>query len=109
MSNKTNAQARKKTSFGRTFYWYDSMEDTSAKCPPQMQAIIKYMVDNSITSEKKAEQGSIIGNKAKAEGYFGESKLEGAVIFAYYIRRLERDHGFKLKGVYHARSNKKMA
>jgi len=100
---------RKKSSFGRTMYYIDKKRTRSPKGPNQMLGIIKWMLDNEITSPNKAMQGSEIGTRALQDGYVISAKLTGPVIFAYYIRRMEREQGVEHAATLHAKTGKKMA
>jgi hypothetical protein len=100
---------RKKSSFGRTMYYIDPERDRLAKGPNQMLGLVKYMLDKGITTPEKAMQGSVIGQNAVDEGYVITAKLTGPVIFAYYIRRMEREQGVEHAKTLHAKTGKRMA
>jgi hypothetical protein len=100
---------RKKSSFGRTMYYIDTTRQRLPKGPNQMMGIVKWMLDNKITSANKAMQGSEIGTRAIEDGYVVTAKLTGPVIFAYYIRRMEREQGVEHAATLHAKTGKKMA
>lgn len=100
---------RKKSSFGKTLYYIDPKRTRSPKGPNQMLGMVKYMLDKGITSPSKAKQGSEIGRNAVEEGYVVTAKLTGEVIFAYYIRRMEREQGVEHAATIHAKTGKKMA
>lgn len=104
---------RKKSSFGRTFYYLDlkRIKDEGLaldKGPGQLRGLIKWMKDKGVTSPEKALQGSEIGRRAKEDGWVISEKLQGEVIFAYYVRRMERDYGVEHKETLHAKTGKKM-
>ena len=100
---------RKKSSFGKTFYYVDTKRQRLDKGPNQMRGIIKWMLENNITSEKTALQGAEIGTRAVNDGYVVTKKLTGPVIFAYYIRRMEQEQGVEHAKTIHAKTGKKMA
>lgn len=100
---------RKRSSFGKTYYFVDPKRDRLEKGPGQMLGLIKWMIDNKITSPAKAMQGSEIGERAVKDGFVKTAKLTGPVIFAYYIRRMEREQGVEHAKTLHAKTNKKMA
>jgi hypothetical protein len=99
---------RKKSSFGKTFYYIDAKRDRLSKGPNQMLGIVKWMIENNIGSEKNALQGAEIGRRAVADGFVVTAKLTGEVIFAYYIRRMEREQGLEHAKTVHAKTNKVM-
>ena len=108
-----NGVARKRSSFGKTFYYVDqnarkSLENLD-KGPQQMRDMVKFMIDNGITSAAKAKQGAEIGTDAVASGAVKTSKLTGPVIFAYYARRMESDQGLRLAKCVHAKSGQDMS
>ena len=103
-----NGSIRPKSSFGRTFYYVDLSRVRSSKGPGQMMGLIRYMIEKGITSPDKAQQGAVIGTAAVAEGYVATQKLTGPVIFAYYIRRMEREQGVEHSQTVHAKTGKKM-
>jgi len=100
---------RKKSSFGRTMYYIDPDRDRLPNGPNQMLGLVKYMLDKGITTPEKAMQGSVIGQNAVDEGYVVTAKLTGPVIFAYYIRRMEREQGVEHAKTLHAKTGKRMA
>jgi hypothetical protein len=100
---------RPKSSFGRTFYYVDTKRVRSTKGPAQLQGMIKWMIDNGVTSAETAMQGALIGSKAIEDGFVLTNKLTGPVIFAYYIRRMEAEFGVEHHQTVHARTNKVMA
>ena len=100
---------RKKSSFGKTYYYVDAKRDRLSKGPNQMLGLIKWMIDNKITSKTKAMQGAEIGTKAVNDGYVKTAKLTGPVIFAYYIRRMEQEQGIEHAKTTHAKTGKVMA
>lgn len=100
---------RKRSSFGRTFYYIDTTRSRSSKGPGQMKGLVKWMLDNEITSPERAMQGSLIGESAVADGYVVTAKLTGAVIFAYYIRKMEQEQGVEHRATIHNRTGKHMA
>ena len=99
---------RKKSSFGKTMYYIDPTRTRDVKGPGQLLGMVKFMVEKGITSPETAEQGSIIGARAVAEGYVSTNKLTGAVIFAYYIRRMEAKFGVEHAKTLHAKTGKVM-
>ena len=100
---------RKRSSFGKTMYFIDPARERAAKGPAQMLGIIKWMLDNEIDSPAKAMQGAEIGAKAVEDGYVITAKLTGPVIFAYYVRRMEKEQGVEHAATLHAKTGKKMA
>jgi len=101
-------QLRKKSSFGRTMYYVDPKREWAKKGPNQMLGIRKWMIENKITSPATAMQGAEIGRKAVADGFVVTAKLTGEVIFAYYIRRMEKECGVEHAATIHAKTGKKM-
>lgn len=99
---------RKKSSFGRTFYFIDTKRTRLDKGPGQLKGLIKFMIDNKITSDETAMNGAEIGRRAVEEGYVTTAKLTGEVIFAYYIRRMEREFGVEHAKTVHAKTGKQM-
>lgn len=99
---------RKKSSFGKTLYYIDTARVRDTKGPGQLLGMVKFMIEKGITSPDTAEQGSIIGERAVAEGYVSTNKLTGAVIFAYYIRRMESRFGVEHAKTVHAKTGKVM-
>jgi len=99
---------RARSSFGRTFYYVDPARERSQKGPNQMKGIIKWMIDNGVTSDAAALQGAEIGQRAIDDGYVVTAKLTGPVIFAYYIRRMEREQGVEHAKTLHAKTGKRM-
>ena len=100
---------RRRSSFGKTMYYIDPSRQRLSKGPNQMLGLVKYMLDKGITTPQKAQQGSSIGEAAVREGYVVTAKLTGPVIFAYYIRRMEREQGVEHAATIHAKTGKKMA
>ncbi len=100
---------RKRSSFGRTLYYIDSTRERAVKGPGQLLGIVKFMLDNGITSPDTAMQGSAIGRAAVESGHVATNKLTGEVIFAYYARWLEREYGMEHSATIHAATNKQMA
>lgn len=103
-----NATIRPKSSFGKTMYYIDLSRERLVKGPGQLLGIIKYMIDHDITSAENAMQGAEIGRLAVASGYVTTAKLTGEVIFAYYIRRMEREFGIEHAATIHAKTGKRM-
>ena len=99
---------RKKSSFGRTMYYIDTVRVRDTKGPGQLLGMIKFMIEAGITSPETAVQGSVIGQRAVAEGYVTTAKLTGEVIFAYYIRRMETNYGVEHSKTVHAKTGKVM-
>ena len=106
---KRTGQVRKKTSFGKTYYFVDPSRVRAEGGPAQLRGLVKYMVDNGITSDATAMQGSEIGAKAVEEGFVKTTKLTGPVIFAYYVRRMEAEYGVEHAKTEHAKTGKIMA
>ena len=106
---KVGTDIRKKSSFGKTYYYVDPKRERLSTGPNQMIGIIKWMIDNKITSANKAIQGAEIGRRAVQDGYVKTAKLTGEVIFAYYIRRMEKEQGVEHSKTLHAKTNKRMA
>jgi len=106
---EVGAGIRKRSSFGKTYYYVDTKRDRLSKGPNQMLGLIKWMIDNKITSEKNAMQGAEIGKKAVDDAYVITAKLTGPVIFAYYIRRMEQEQGIEHAKTVHAKTGKTMA
>lgn len=98
----------KKSSFGRTFYYVDLGRTRSDKGPNQLKGIIKWMIENGVTSPEKAKQGAEIGTKAVEDGFVKTEKLSGPVIFAYYIRRMQKEFGVEHAKTLHAKTGKQM-
>lgn len=105
---EAGGEIRKRSSFGRTFYFVDPKRERLSKGPNQMLGIIKWMIDNKVTSDAKALQGAEIGRRAVEDGYVKTAKLTGEVIFAYYIRRMEREQGVEHAKTVHAKTGKTM-
>ena len=99
---------RKKSSFGKTMYYIDTVRVRDTKGPGQLLGMIKFMIEAGITSPETAVQGSVIGQRAVAEGYVTTAKLTGEVIFAYYIRRMETNYGVEHSKTVHAKTGKVM-
>lgn len=99
---------RKKSSFGKTMYYIDPARVRDTKGPGQLLGMVKFMIEKGMTSPDTAEQGSVIGTRAVAEGYVSTNKLTGAVIFAYYIRRMEAKFGVEHAKTIHAKTGKVM-
>lgn len=106
---QTGEGIRKRSSFGQTFYYVDPTRERSSKGPNQMKGIIAWMLKNGVTSPAKAMQGAEIGRRAVEDGSVKTAKLTGEVIFAYYIRRMEREQGVEHAKTVHAKTGKKMA
>lgn len=103
------ASIRPKSSFGKTFYYVDVARTRSDKGPNQLKGIIKWMIENEVTSAENAMQGAEIGRRAVEDGHVVTAKLTGEVIFAYYIRRMEKEFGIEHAATIHAKTNKRMA
>jgi hypothetical protein len=103
------ASIRPRSSFGKTFYFVDVNRTRSDKGPNQLKGIIKWMLDNGVTSDETAMQGAEIGRRAVEDGHVVTAKLTGEVIFAYYIRRMEKEFGIEHAKTVHAKTNKRMA
>lgn len=78
----------------RKFYFLDidtyiASSEVLKKEASQVQLMLKYMYDAGITSLDDAAQGMTIANEAIAKGYI-KTKIEGHVLFAYYVRRMEQ-------------------
>jgi len=99
---------RAKSSFGRTFYYVDVNRERATKGPNQLKGIIAWMLANKVTSEAMALQGAEIGRRAVADGFVATEKLTGEVIFAYYVRRMEREFGVEHAKTLHAKTGKRM-
>jgi len=99
---------RTKSSFGKTFYYVDLTRTRATKGPGQLKGIIKWMIENGVTSDETALQGSEIGTKAVADGFVSTEKLTGPVIFAYYVRRMEKEFGVEHSKTVHAKTGKRM-
>ena len=67
------------------------------------------VVENGVTSPETAMQGAVIGYRAVADGTVKTNKLTGPVIFAYYVRRMEKEFGVEHHQTVHAKTNKVMA
>lgn len=104
-----NGSVRARSSFGRTNYYIDPTRARLAKGPKQMLDLVKWMIDNGVTTPSKAMQGSTIGTLAVESGAVVTNKLTGPVIFAYYARRMEKEQGMVLLNVVHAKTGKVMA
>jgi hypothetical protein len=104
-----NDSVRARSSFGKTNYYIDPTRARLAKGPQQMMDLVKWMIENDVTSPAKALQGSVIGTKAITDGFVKTNKLTGPVIFAYYARRMEKEQGMVLLNVVHAKTGKVMA
>lgn len=100
---------RSRSSFGKTFYYIDPKRVRATKGPNQLRGIIDWMLKHEVTSPENALQGSEIGTRAVADGYVVTEKLTGPVIFAYYIRRMEKDWGVEHAVTIHAKSGQPMA
>ena len=98
----------KKSSFGKTFYYIDTTRVRLDKGPNQLRGIIKWMIDNKVTSANTAKQGAEIGRRAVEDGYVLTAKLTGEVIFAYYIRVMQKSYGVEHAKTLHAKTGKKM-
>lgn len=98
----------KRSSFGKTFYYVDLTRTRASKGPNQLKGIIKWMIDNGVTDEAHAMQGSEIGTAAVDDGYVVTAKLTGPVIFAYYIRVMQKEHGVEHSKTVHAKTGKRM-
>lgn len=103
------ASIRPRSSFGTTFYYIDTDRERATKGPNQLKGIIKYMLDHGITSRETAMPGHLIGTNAVEEGYVVTERLTGPVIFAYYVRRMEREFGVEHAKTVHTRSGREMA
>ena len=108
-TTETGEGIRKRSSFGKTYYYVDLDRTRLPKGPNQMLGLIRWMIDNGVTSEAKAKQGAEIGRRAVEDGHVKTAKLTGEVIFAYYIRRMEREQGVEHAKTLHAKTNKRMA
>ena len=100
---------RSRSSFGKTYYFVDPARTRSTKGPSQLKGIIKWMIENEVTSEENALQGAEIGARAVSDGYVVTEKLTGQVIFAYYIRRMEKEFGVEHAKTVHAKTGRRMA
>ena len=100
---------RPKSSFGKTLYYVDLKRQRASKGPQQLRDMVQWMLDNGITSPEKAMQGAVIGSRAVADGTVKTNKLTGPVIFAYYIRRMEKEFGVEHHATIHAKTGKVMA
>lgn len=98
----------KRSSFGRTFYYIDPTRTRSTKGPNQLKGIIKWMLDNNVTSPERARNGAEIGTLAVEDGYVVTAKLTGPVIFAYYVREMQKNHGVEHAKTLHAKTGKQM-
>jgi hypothetical protein len=103
------ASIRPRSSFGKTFYYVDLKRTRTDKGPNQLKGIIKWMIDNEVTSPETAMNGAEIGTRAVNDGYVVTAKLTGPVIFAYYIRRMEKEFGIEHHATVHAKTGKVMA
>jgi hypothetical protein len=100
---------RGRSSFGLTYYYIDTTRTRTSKGPGQLKGIVKFMLDKDITSPENAWVGADIGTAAVNEGYVVTAKLTGPVIFAYYIRRMEREFGVEHAKTVHAKTGRRMA
>jgi hypothetical protein len=100
---------RPKSSFGKTFYYVDTKRVRSTKGPAQLKGLVQWMIDNGVTSPETALQGAVIGTRAVLDGSVITNKLTGPVIFAYYVRRMEKEFGVEHHQTIHAKSGKVMA
>lgn len=100
---------RPKSSFGKTFYYVDLKRVRATKGPQQLRDMVQYMIDQKMTSPETACQGAAIGAAAVASGAVKTNKLTGPVIFAYYVRRMEKEFGVEHHQTIHAKTNKVMA
>lgn len=100
---------RPKSSFGKTFYYVDLKRARASKGPQQLRDMIQFMIDSGMTSPETAAQGAAIGTLAVATGAVKTNKLTGPVIFAYYVRRMEKEFGVEHHQTVHAKSGKVMA
>lgn len=100
---------RPKSSFGKTFYYVDLKRVRATKGPQQLRDMVQWMIDNGVTSPETAMQGAVIGYRAVADGTVKTNKLTGPVIFAYYVRRMEKEFGVEHHQTVHAKTNKVMA
>ena len=80
--------------FSRKFYYLDMKfadgpyyHEAYKALPKQAKGLINYLVDANVTNASKSMIGNDIANQAKAAG-FVKSKIESAVLFAYYRRAL---------------------
>jgi hypothetical protein len=103
------ASIRPRSSFGKTFYYVDLKRTRTDKGPNQLKGIIKWMIENEVTSPESAMNGAEIGTRAVNDGYVVTAKLTGPVIFAYYIRRMEKEFGIEHHATVHAKTGKVMA
>lgn len=99
---------RPKSSFGKTFYYVDPKRVRATKGPNQLLGMIKWMIENKVTSPESARQGSEIGTKSIDDGFVVTAKLTGPVIFAYYVRRMEKEFGVEHHQTVHAKTGKVM-
>ena len=100
---------RPKSSFGKTFYYVDLTRVRATKGPQQLRDMVEWMIENGITSPETAMQGAAIGTAAVASGKVKTNKLTGPVIFAYYVRRMEKEFGVEHHQTVHAKTGKVMA
>jgi hypothetical protein len=100
---------RPKSSFGKTFYYVDTKRVRATKGPQQLRDMVQFMIDQGMTSPETAAQGAAIGTLAVASGAVKTNKLTGPVIFAYYVRRMEKEFGVEHHQTVHAKTNKVMA
>lgn len=98
----------KRSSFGKTFYYIDPERSRSSKGPNQLKGIIRWMLANNITSPETAMQGSEIGRRAVEDEFVVTAKLTGEVIFAYYVREMQKNHGMEHAATLHAKTGKRM-
>lgn len=103
------ASIRPRSSFGKTFYYVDLNRERANKGPNQLRGIIRFMIEKNITSPQTACNGADIGAAAVAEGYVVTAKLTGPVIFAYYVREMERNWGVEHAVTIHAKTGRVMA
>ena len=59
-----------------------------AKAPMQVQLLLKYMAECSVTSRRTSLQGLDIASRAVAKGFL-RTVIEPHVLFAYYRKRME--------------------
>lgn len=100
---------RPKSSFGKTFYYVDTSRVRATKGPQQLRDMVQFMIDQGMTSPETARQGAEIGTLAVVSGQVKTNKLTGPVIFAYYVRRMEKEHGVEHHQTIHAKTGKVMA
>lgn len=100
---------RPKSSFGKTFYYVDLKRVRATKGPQQLRDMVQWMIENKVTSPETAMQGAEIATKAVADGTVKTNKLTGPIIFAYYVRRMEKEFGVEHHQTVHAKTGKVMA